>query len=171
MGVGCVQRAAQATRQGALQLQDRRRSLWLTPAYMMLACHGPFDFCAFMLCAEEQHSWTCVSEVSEPAPQYFICQRHISSSAAGCDPKHQGGPSRQSSAASMPPSRAPGRSIPPGRTTGRAPKDHFFAQRSVPALPRITSLVSYPPIHETMHFRCMSTCEVVTPDLSLPPSL
>ena len=109
VGVGCVQRAAQATRRGALQLQGGRRSLWLPPAYVMLACHDPFDLCAFILCAEAQHSWTCISEVSEPAPQYMPAahqqQRSRMRSKAG-------GPFRRSSAASIPPSRAPGRSIP-----------------------------------------------------------
>ena len=171
VGVGCVQRAAQATRRGALQLQGGRRSLWLTPAYMMLACHGPFDLCAFMLCAEAQHSWTCISEVSEAAPQYMPAahqqQRSRMRSKAG-------GPFRRSSAASIPPSRAPGRSIPrwAGQTGQNKNRSFACARCSSEQGPllRLFVFVITPPVHGKVHFRCMSTSQVVTPDLSLPPS-
>ena len=112
VGVGCVQRAAQATRRGALQLQGGRRSLWLPPAYVMLACHDPFDLCAFILCAEAQHSWTCISEVSEAAPQYMPAAHQQQRSRMRSKASGRAIHFRRSSAASILPSRAPGRSIP-----------------------------------------------------------
>ena len=143
---------------------------------MVLACHGSFDLCASMLCAEEQHSWTCISEVTEPAPQYTPAAHQQAAQPDAIQSIRVGHPGghwqpayhlagRQGAAHRV--------ERPNGSFLRKAPsRGARWVRIQEPLLVR-SVLLDHPHIHGKMHFSCMSTCQIVLrsarPLRALPP--
>ena len=127
-----------------------------------------------MLCAEEQHSWTCVSEVTEPAPQYTPAAHQQAAQPDAIQSIRVGHPGghwqpayhlagRQGAAHRV--ERPNGSFLRKAPSRGARSVGGCGSKRTAPRW--FGCIRPPPPYSRKVHFRCMSTCQIVTPDLSL----